>query len=149
METLLEPVCTCHSEALVCSSVSAKGPGTVRGDSPGDYLSCLIHSAGQQHGHIMRQKLTLSDYDVIRSDSPCKQHLGLSAHINLLFLWAPLSMLISVNCEIWSFCDDKFWADIKFHQGLMYKALSLPQIKNCHSAIDWLQIINNSNTWLD
>lgn len=42
-------------------SVSPYGPGTVCGDSSGDYLSCLIHSAGLQLGHIMHQKLTHGD----------------------------------------------------------------------------------------
>lgn len=66
---------------LVCGSVSPYGLGTVCGDSSGDYLSCLIHSAGRQLGPIMHQKLTRSDYDVIRPHSP-----SLSAHINLFFL---------------------------------------------------------------
>lgn len=88
-----------------------KALGTVCGDSSGDYLSCLIQSAGPQLGHIMHQRLTDSDYNVVRPDSPFARLLSTGRNV--------LSELISVIHEIWSFCDDKSYANITFHHRLM------------------------------
>lgn len=71
----------CHSEGeLDVWSPPRLSIRTVCGDSSGDYLSCLIHSAGLQLGPLMHQKLTLSDYDVVSA-----VFVSLCAHINWSF----------------------------------------------------------------
>lgn len=75
---------------------------TVRGDSSGDYLSCLIHSAGLQLGPLMHQKLTLSDYDVVRPSLCHSVHTLIGASRRSVG-----STLISVKHETRKSCDDK------------------------------------------